>query len=133
MQALQAPAMLDEIGCQPIEQLGMGWAFAHRAKIGRSADQPTAKMMQPNAIYQYPRDERVEADPIGDLGRPLHLPDREVEPLAGLERAGLAGKAERARKGASPNPFIDPQSYRRYLEATEKTFREQLLKETPAK
>ena len=45
----------------------------------------------------------------------------------------LAGKAERARKGASPNPFIDPESYRRYLEATEKTFREQLLKETPAK
>jgi metallo-beta-lactamase class B len=45
----------------------------------------------------------------------------------------LTGKAERARKGASPNPFIDPQSYRRYLEATEKTFREQLLKETQAK
>ena len=45
----------------------------------------------------------------------------------------LLGKAERARKGASPNPFIDPQSYRRYLEATEKTFREQLLKETQAK
>ena len=45
----------------------------------------------------------------------------------------LAGKAERARKGASPNPFIDPESYRRYLEATEKTFREQLLKETQTK
>ncbi|HZB45403.1 MAG TPA: hypothetical protein VE360_09175, partial [Pyrinomonadaceae bacterium] len=45
----------------------------------------------------------------------------------------LAGKAERARQGASPNPFIDPESYRRYLEATEKTFREQLLKETQTK
>jgi len=45
----------------------------------------------------------------------------------------LAGKAERARKGASPNPFIDPQSYRRYIGETEKTFREQLLKETQTK
>jgi metallo-beta-lactamase class B len=44
----------------------------------------------------------------------------------------LAGKAERARKGASPNPFIDPESYRRYIGETEKTFRAQLLQETPA-
>lgn len=45
----------------------------------------------------------------------------------------LAGKAERLRKGASPNPFIDPQSYRDYLADTEKTFREQVSKETQAK
>ncbi|HEX6623929.1 MAG TPA: subclass B3 metallo-beta-lactamase [Pyrinomonadaceae bacterium] len=45
----------------------------------------------------------------------------------------LAGKAERARQGAAPNPFIDPESYRRYIGETEKTFREQLLKETRAK
>lgn len=45
----------------------------------------------------------------------------------------LAGKAGRLRKGASPNPFIDPESYRRYLATSEKTFREQLAKETQAK
>jgi metallo-beta-lactamase class B len=45
----------------------------------------------------------------------------------------LAGKAERLRKGAAPNPFVDPESYRRYLETAEKTFREQLAKEAGAK
>lgn len=45
----------------------------------------------------------------------------------------LAGKAGRVRKGAAPNPFVDPAGYRRYLEGAEKSFREQLAKETGAK
>lgn len=45
----------------------------------------------------------------------------------------LAGKAERLRKGASPNPFVDPERYRSYLAETEKAFRERLAKESGAK
>lgn len=38
----------------------------------------------------HPPVQRVEADPVDKLGRPLDIPDREVAPFAGLERAGLA-------------------------------------------
>jgi metallo-beta-lactamase class B len=41
----------------------------------------------------------------------------------------LPAKAAQLKQGAAPNPFIDPQSYREYLSATEKTFREKLAKE----
>jgi metallo-beta-lactamase class B len=41
----------------------------------------------------------------------------------------LAGKAERLRKGESPNPFIDPQGYRAYLARMEERFRTQLAEE----
>lgn len=45
----------------------------------------------------------------------------------------LAGKSERARMGAAPNPFVDPASYGAYLANSEKAFREQLAKEAGAK
>lgn len=38
-------------------------------------------------------------------------------------------KAERLRKGADPNPFIDPAGYKAYLDRSEKAFRERLAAE----
>jgi metallo-beta-lactamase class B len=35
----------------------------------------------------------------------------------------LKGKAERLRKGETPNPFIDPQGYRAWVERNEVAFR----------
>ena len=42
------------------------------------------------------------------------------------------GKADRLRKGAKENPFIDPQGYRDYLARMEKKYQEQLQKERGA-
>jgi len=41
----------------------------------------------------------------------------------------LKGKAERLRKGETPNPFIDPQGYREHVKAREELYRAQLAKE----
>jgi metallo-beta-lactamase class B len=41
------------------------------------------------------------------------------------------GKAERLRKGAEKNPFIDPEGYRTYVEKAEKRYRDLLEKEKP--
>ncbi len=40
-------------------------------------------------------------------------------------------KAERLRKGAENNPFIDPEGYKAYVEKAEKRYRELLEKEKP--
>ncbi|HEV7786639.1 MAG TPA: subclass B3 metallo-beta-lactamase [Thermoanaerobaculia bacterium] len=42
-------------------------------------------------------------------------------------------KAERLRKGAKPNPFIDPAGYKAYLDRSEKAFRERLAAEKKEK
>jgi metallo-beta-lactamase class B len=42
-------------------------------------------------------------------------------------------KAERLRKGANPNPFIDPAGYKAYLDHSEKAFRERLAAEKKGK
>lgn len=41
----------------------------------------------------------------------------------------LEDKAARLRRKESPNPFIDPDGYRRYLDAAEKTLRQRLSEE----
>lgn len=41
-------------------------------------------------------------------------------------------KAKRLRKGATPNPFIDPAGYKAYVDGSEKAFRERLAAETKA-
>ena len=38
-------------------------------------------------------------------------------------------KADRLRKGAKENPFIDPRGYRDYVARMEKTYRDQLQRE----
>jgi metallo-beta-lactamase class B len=44
----------------------------------------------------------------------------------------LTGKAERLRKGETPNPFIDPKGYRTYLARMEEAFRGRLAEERKA-
>lgn len=47
----------------------------------------------------------------------------------------LKDKAERLRhlpKGEGPNPFVDPEGYRQFVERGEKAFRDRLAKEQPA-
>lgn len=41
----------------------------------------------------------------------------------------LQGKAERLRKGESPNPFVDPQGYRAWVERNEAAYRKALAAE----
>jgi metallo-beta-lactamase class B len=41
----------------------------------------------------------------------------------------LKDKAERLRKGEGPNPFIDPEGYRQYVDRNEKAFRDRLARE----
>jgi metallo-beta-lactamase class B len=42
---------------------------------------------------------------------------------------GLKEKAEILRKGEGPNPFIDPERYRQYVDRSEKAFRDRLARE----
>ena len=42
---------------------------------------------------------------------------------------GMKAKYRRLKSGASPNPFIDPEGYRRFLAESERRFREQLASE----
>ena len=42
---------------------------------------------------------------------------------------GMKAKYERFKAGAQPNPFIDPQGYRTFIDKAEQTFREQLAAE----
>lgn len=44
----------------------------------------------------------------------------------------LQGKAERLRKGQTPNPFVDPKGYRAYLARMEERFQKQLAEERKA-
>jgi hypothetical protein len=37
--------------------------------------------------------QRVEAEPIDKLGRPVDVPDRKIGPFAGLERTRLVAEA----------------------------------------
>jgi metallo-beta-lactamase class B len=43
----------------------------------------------------------------------------------------LAGKVERKSKGEQPNPFIDPEGYRKFVAAMEQAFEEEVKRETP--
>jgi metallo-beta-lactamase class B len=45
----------------------------------------------------------------------------------------LLGKAEKLRAGATPNPFIDPQGYRQFVNQITRRFEEKLKKERAAK
>lgn len=42
----------------------------------------------------------------------------------------LKDKAERLRKGEGPNPFVDPEGYRQYVDRNEKAFRDRLAQES---
>jgi metallo-beta-lactamase class B len=44
----------------------------------------------------------------------------------------LLGKAERKAKGETPNPFIDPEGYKKFVAGAEQAFEEEVKRETPA-
>jgi metallo-beta-lactamase class B len=43
----------------------------------------------------------------------------------------LLGKSARKAKGETPNPFVDPEGYRKYVAAAEQAFEEEVKRETP--
>ena len=69
------------------------------ARQAASVTRPGVSVMAArSSAPPHPRVQRIEADAIDQLGRPLDVPDREVAPLAGFERADLVEPAERARR-----------------------------------
>ena len=51
--------MPDKIACEPVEQFGMRRTLTHDAEVRRRADEAATEMVQPDAVDQHPRDERV--------------------------------------------------------------------------
>src|SRR4051812_4133444 len=56
---LETPAMLDELGGEPIQERGMRRAIAFDAELAGSADDAFAKMVMPHAIDDHARSERI--------------------------------------------------------------------------
>ena len=48
---LQAPAILLELGCEPIENFGVRGAVALRAEVFRGADDAYAEQLLPDAVH----------------------------------------------------------------------------------
>ena len=69
MHGLDAPAALDELLREKVEQLRMSRSRTANAEIRRSLDQPASEMMLPNAIDHYTRGEWILriSDPISQL------------------------------------------------------------------
>src|SRR5689334_924848 len=67
VQLLEAPAVLDEVGCQPVEQFGMRRPAAVKAEVAWVFDQPHAEVIMPHAVHDYPRREWIagRGDPLG--------------------------------------------------------------------
>ena len=61
MHFLDAPAVLDEVAGQPVEQFGMRGALAHLAEIVGRADDAFAEMMLPDAIDHHARGQRIRS------------------------------------------------------------------------
>ena len=56
---LDAPLPLDELGGQPVEQLGMRGMGAILAEIAGRAHQPFAEVILPDPVHHHPRCQRV--------------------------------------------------------------------------
>ena len=65
--------MPNETGGQPIEQLGMGGGIALGAKVVAGGDQPSAKIVLPDA---------VDGDPSGEWVAGIENPTRQVETVS---------------------------------------------------
>ena len=59
---LQAPARRDELGGQPVEQLGMRRRRPLRAEVVLGLDQAPAEVRLPDPVDRHPRRQRVRAD-----------------------------------------------------------------------
>ena len=88
---LLAPALRDELGGQPVEQLRMRRRRALRAEVLARLDEPASEDLLPEPIDGDARDERVAL---------VDQPAREAEPVDGLivaHRMQRAGCARRRR------------------------------------
>ena len=123
---LDAPALADELGGQPIEQFGIRRQRAHLAEIAGRADDAGAEVPSPDAIDHHARRQRivVGGDPFGQgapasageltgaLGRighgefaqtrvlVKHLQEARLDQesfIVGLQVAAVRGKVERRR------------------------------------
>ena len=54
MQPFLIPAVLDEIGGKPIEQIGVSGLFSIEAKVAWAAHDAASKMMLPNTVDKHP-------------------------------------------------------------------------------
>ena len=75
MERLQRPAILDEPGREPVEQLRVRRELAQPAEIVDRTDQALAEMPAPDAIHDHPGRERVPR---------AGQPSGQLEPAAGL-------------------------------------------------
>ena len=99
VQSLQAPAVVDEHLCQPIEQLGVRRPIALQPEVGGRGAEAAAEMMHPRPIDENPRDQRMRAvgQPVGigqaAAGRQQRrIVGRDDGPIARLEYRQLVGR-----------------------------------------
>ena len=69
MQLPDAPAALDELRRQPVEQRGIGRQLAARAEVVGSPHDPPSKVQLPDAVDKHARCQRIRGagDPAGQL------------------------------------------------------------------
>ena len=59
MQMLEAPAMLNQIVCKPIKQLGVRWTPSVKPKVVGRLHDAYAKMVLPDAVDDHSREQRI--------------------------------------------------------------------------
>src|SRR5438128_1456357 len=59
MHRLHAPAALDELNGQPIEQLGMRWTVTLAPEVICRGDDASAEVSLPEAIHHHAREQRL--------------------------------------------------------------------------
>ena len=96
---LQAPASADQLGGQPVQQLGVRRLFAHRAEVAGRGDESAAEMMLPEPVDDHPRGQRVFG---------ADQPVRQGASAAARPRGGMA-----ASRGGPPRRAEDGRKRRR--------------------
>ena len=82
---LDAPAALDELGREPVEQFRMRRPLAHLAEVARRAHDAFAEVMLPDPVHHDARGQRIlrRRKPLGESAPP---PGRWSRPAAARER-----------------------------------------------
>ena len=117
--ALMSQPDADELGGQPVEQLGMAGRLALRAEIVDASSPARAEEHLPVAVDRHPRRQRVGRidQPAGQaqpVGRPSLRPRRDAPRHAGRDpraRAGRTGRGSGRASGAEPASLASPSSW----------------------
>ncbi len=83
MQMFETPAVLDQLGGQPVEQFGMRGAAAVEAEVVGRIDQAHAEVIMPQPIDDHPREQRI-----------VGMGDPRGQPLAAFAFRGVGGQTE---------------------------------------